>query len=89
MSDGGTSLALARALRQQVKTITISDYPTAIVTFSKFPAPDRSFNFEPISDSIDKLMRDRRAFVNLELILPQNYDLDVSFDVDSVLSNIA
>ncbi|GAV06777.1 hypothetical protein RvY_16708 [Ramazzottius varieornatus] len=34
-------------------------------------------------------MRDRRAFVSLELILPQNYDLDLSSDVDSVLSNIA
>ncbi|GAU98201.1 hypothetical protein RvY_09379 [Ramazzottius varieornatus] len=34
-------------------------------------------------------MQDRRAFVNLGLILPQKYDLDVSSDVDSVLSNFA
>ena len=56
---------------------------------SVLPPPDKIFNFQPISDAMDKLMRDKRAFIQLDLLLPQSYDLECSSDANTIIDSLA
>ena len=88
-TTAGTSLSLpvcggrSRSFRETPEEVVASS------VVSLLPSPAKVLNFQPISESMDKLMRDKRAFVQLDILLPQNYDIECSSDANTIVDTLA